>query len=352
MKSTSLFLSIVVFFYSCKEQPNTAQTQSVIGTGQMPAMARDNSGNLHLVYGTDDSIMYTFSSDNGISFSAPFLIHVLPELAASHSRGPQVTASVKGLTVTACNKQGDIFSYLKDDSGIWKAGARVNDADTVSKEGLMALSADGHVTFAVWLDLRDKHNKIFGAKSTDGGITWSANKMIYSSPDTTVCECCKPSVAVSGEHVYVMFRNWLNGNRDMYLIQSTDEGNTFSPAQKLGNGSWALNGCPMDGGGLAVSKDGIPQTVWRRQSKIYAAIPGAIEKEIGEGKGCTIETVNGKNIYAWSDGNGDIICLLPGGIKKTIGKGKLPILKPVSKNEIICVWQQDNNIKSTLISLI
>ena len=76
-----------------------------------------------------------------------------------------------------------------------------------------------------------------------------------------------------------------------------------------------------------------------------------IEKEIGEGKGCTIETVNGKNIYAWSDGNGDIICLMPDGIKKTLGKGKLPVLKPASNNEIICVWQQDNNIKSTLISL-
>jgi hypothetical protein len=47
--------------------------------------------------------------------------------------------------------------------------------------------------------------------------------MIYTSPDSTVCECCKPNVAMKGNNVYVMFRNWLHGNRDLYLIQSSDE---------------------------------------------------------------------------------------------------------------------------------
>jgi Neuraminidase (sialidase) len=95
--------------------------------------------------------------------------------------------------------------------------------------------------------LRDKHNKIFGAKSTDGGKTWGKNIMIYASPDTTVCECCKPSVVMKGNNIYVMFRNWLNGNRDLHIIQSTDIGLNFGQAQKLGAGSWTLNGCPMDG---------------------------------------------------------------------------------------------------------
>ena len=107
----------------------------------------------------------------------------------------------------------------------------------------------------------------------------------------------------------------------------------------------------MDGGGIAVNKNGEAQTVWRRENKIFAAVPGAAEKEIGEGKGCTIETVNGKNMYAWSDNNGDIICLLPDGTKKVIGKGSLPLLKSVTDDEVICVWQQENNIKSVVISL-
>src|SRR5678816_3462823 len=138
--------------------------------------------------------------------------------------------------------------------------------------------------------------------------------MIYASPDTTVCECCKPSVAMKGNEVYVMFRNWLNGNRDLYLVHSSDGGNTFGQAQKLGNESWALNGCPMDGGGLVINKNGNPETVWRRHNKIYASEPGKPEKEIGEGRNCTIESVNGKNVYAWTE-TGEVIILKPQGMK-------------------------------------
>lgn len=175
--------------------------------------------------------------------------------------------------------------------------------------------------------------------------------LVYKSPDSTVCECCKPSVAMQGSNVYVMFRNWLNGNRDLYLIQSNDNGKTFGNAQKLGAGSWQLNGCPMDGGGLAIAKDGTPQTVWRRQNKIYADVPGTAEKEIGEGKGCSIEIANGKNIYAWSDNNGNIVCLFPNGSQRMLGKGILPVMKAVTDDEVICVWQNEREIKSATLDL-
>ena len=87
--------------------------------------------------------------------------------------------------------------------------------------------------FVVWLDLRgNKRNKIYGANSNDGGRSWSQNILIYTSPDTTVCECCKPSVAMQGNNVYVMFRNWLNGNRDLYVIQSSNGGTSFAQARR------------------------------------------------------------------------------------------------------------------------
>ena len=106
----------------------------------------------------------------------------------------------------------------------------------------------------------------------------------------------------------------------------------------------------MDGGSLALDDNGSVQTVWRRQLKIYFCEPGKEEKEIGEGRGCNIETVNGKNIYAWSE-KGDIVCLLPDGSSKTIGKGSLPLLRSVSKDEVICVWQNNTQIESYALHL-
>lgn len=338
-----------MLFTACKNQGQQESPDSVIiGKGEMPNATNDDAGNLLVVFGSGDSIMYSSSVDKGESFSEPVLISILPDLAASHMRGPQIAASSNGLTIIACNKAGDIFSYNKADSGNWTKAGRVNDVETVAKENLIALNGDGQTLYAVWLDLRDKHNKIFGARSDNGGKSWLKNVMIYTSPDATVCECCKPSVVIKGNNVYVMFRNWLNGNRDLHLIQSVDGGLTFSNAQKLGNESWALKGCPMDGGGLIVQGNNV-QTVWSRKGKIYTCEPGKPEKEIGEGKGCTLEIVNGKNVYAWTE-KGEVVCLLPQ-IKKTMGKGRSPVIKAIGKQQVMCIWENENEIHSAILNL-
>jgi hypothetical protein len=345
MKTVFLIFIIAFVFTACRN--NNSDT---IGAGQMPNVARDNSGNIHLAYGSGDSILYSYSPDNGKSFSSSSVVSVLPKLAASHMRGPQIAATSNGLVITACNDMGDIFSFTKDQSGKWSQPVKINDVDTIAKENLMALSADGNNAFAVWLDLREGHNRIYGAKSIDGGKSWSKNSLVYASPDTTVCECCKPSVVVKGNNIFVMFRNWLNGNRDLYLVQSSDGGNSFGQAKKLGNGGWALNGCPMDGGGLVINKNGYAETVWNRKGTIYACEPGKEEKKLGEGKNCTMESVNGKNVYAWVE-NGNVIVLKPQGMKKNLGKGQLPILKAVNNEHILCVWENDKQIHKAVLEL-
>ncbi len=218
--------------------------------------------------------MYVFSKD-GKSYTAPALVAVLPKLAASATRGPQIAAVSGGVIIIAGDKPGNIYFYRKEKLGKWSNAKRVNDINETSKEGLMSLSADGLNVYAIWLGVNDpKGQSLYGAGSADGGNTWRKNIIVYASPSGTVCECCKPSVVVKGNKVYAMFRNYLNGNRNLYLIESSDGGKHFAQAQKLGNGSWKLNGCPMDGGGLAINKDGQIQTVWRRESKIYSAEPG------------------------------------------------------------------------------
>lgn len=341
---------VLCILFACNEKKAVTKTDFVIASGQMPNIAKDKAGHLHLAYGMGDSIMYTYSSDKSNSFSSPSVIAILPDLFSFVSRGPQISATDKGVIVTACTSEGNIYSYYKDNEG-WKQGARINDVDTVAKEGLMALSADGENAFAVWLDLREtKRNKIYGANSSDGGKTWSKNVMIYTSPDTSVCECCKPSVAMHGDNVYVMFRNWLNGNRDLYVIHSSDGGTSFGQAQKLGTGSWKLNGCPMDGGGLTIHKNGEVQTVWKREAGIYTAMPGLPEKKIGEGRGCTLETVNNKNVYAWTE-NGNVVFMKAEGQKEVIGKGSQPVLKALNDDRVLCVWEKDKQLHASVLEL-
>jgi hypothetical protein len=104
-----LIFACAICLCACKdEKPNVVS--SVIVSGQMPNIAKDTLGNIHMVYGNGDSILYSYSSNMGKTFSAPTLIAVLSKLAASHTRGPQIAATTNGLAVTACNDLGDIFS--------------------------------------------------------------------------------------------------------------------------------------------------------------------------------------------------------------------------------------------------
>jgi len=90
--------------------------------------------------------------------------------------------------------------------------------------------------------------------------------------------------------------------------------------------------------------------VWRREKKIYTGNTNQQETAIGEGKGCTIESVNGKNILAWVE-DGEIVILKPGGIKETIGDGSMPVLKAIDDHQVLCVWEKEKEIYSKIIAL-
>ncbi|MEJ7682119.1 MAG: hypothetical protein WKG06_30570 [Segetibacter sp.] len=152
MKSIKLFL-VSFFFFSLNYSQNIENKDIIIANGHMPNLAKDKSNNIHLVYGSGDSIMYLFSKD-GKTFTPPALIAVLPNLFASAMRGPQIAATANGIIVTACTNKGNIFSYKKDISGKWTKALKVNDVDEVAKEALMALSADGQNAYAVWLAVK------------------------------------------------------------------------------------------------------------------------------------------------------------------------------------------------------
>src|SRR5687767_675140 len=108
MKAFLILLGCGLFINFHSSLPIKKET--IIANGQMPNVVRDKTGLLHLVYGTGDSIMYLYSRDGGKSFLQPSLVSMIPKLAASHTRGPQIAVTANGLLITACTSSGDIFS--------------------------------------------------------------------------------------------------------------------------------------------------------------------------------------------------------------------------------------------------
>lgn len=320
--------------------------------GEAPSLAA-GEGKVYMAFASHDSIFYCISADKGNSFSIPLLAAVLPKIGVGGGRGPQIISVKNRLLIAASDNAGNIFTFIKKKDAIgWQKGGKINDVPEMAKECFVSLAANNNgEVYAVWLDLRDdKRNKIVGAKSGDAGRTWSRNKIIYRSPDSTVCECCKPSVAMKGQAVVVMFRNWLNGNRDLYIIQSNDGGITFGRAQKLGEGSWKLNGCPMDGGGLVMNSNHTIQTVWRRQGTVYSCEAGKTENMIATGKQCVIAGNNGNTFIAYMN-NGKVYCQKPDGKEVELGSGGNPrLVSMAATGSALCAWENDGKVMHAVLA--
>lgn len=335
----------------------SAKAQSVtvpqkVASGHLPVVVADAAGTLHLVYGQDSTIYYATAKNQTASFFSPDKVAILPNLVAGAKRGPQVAVTTQFVVITAVNRQGDVFAYsFNRATNQWSPAVRINDVPQTAKEGFQAVAGTGSGTFhTAWLDLRDdKKNKIVGATSRDGGRTWSTNQVIYHSPEGTVCECCKVSIAAQDNNVYIQFRNWLDGARNLYLAHSADGGKTYAAARKLGTGNWKLLACPMDGGAVVVSASGQPLTTWRRENTLYTCAPGEPEKPITTGRNVTLASATAKPLLAWDEG-GNVWLKSADDSAILVGKGQMPSVAVTGKTAL-CVWELDGQVMMNSVPL-
>lgn len=312
-----------------------------------------------LAYGEGKAIYFTASHDRGRTFSTPVKVVEAAVLPLSRHRGPRIALSRNTIIITAVAgsapdvgphahglpSDGDLLVWRSTDDGrTWSAGKPINDVRGSASEGLHALAADGTgVLLAVWLDKRDpKGTEVYASRSTDEGATWSKNVALYRSPDGSVCQCCHPSAVLAPDgRALVMWRNALGGARDMYLATSQD-GLKFSTPVKLGDGTWQINACPMDGGGLAASRE-TTLTAWRRESSIFVAEPGRPERRVGTGKDVAV-ALNGRSEYAaWSNG-AKVEFWHDGAVSLLSPAGAFPTLCSLPSGGVLAAWEENGGI--------
>lgn len=339
----ALWLSVV-----CSVNPAPAFTakEKILSDGSQPQVAIDPNDIIRVVYGQNDKIYCLESADNGSNFSKPVLVGQITDMHLGMSRGPQLASSRRYSVITAMDKSGNIHWFRLDhSSGKWAKMGLINDRAGSAPEGLMHLAADGNDHFyAVWLDMRTGgHNQIYFSDLSPNATRWCANKLLYKSPDGHVCECCQPHIAVNGTEVSVMFRNWLNGSRDLYLLTSHNSGVSFAGPQKIGMGTWKLNGCPMDGGGLVVNPASV-QTTWQRRGSVYYCKPGQAEIGLGSGRESTIAGTGSQTVIGYQSRDTLKVVNLANRKSQAVGTGEFIKLAVLQNRNVICVWERNNKI--------
>jgi len=318
-------------------------------TGTQPQLAASGA-QVYLAFGAGDVVSVARSTDGGATFDAPVALPPAGKLALGAHRGPRIAVTRDAVLVASIAGQkgggadGDVRLYRSTDQGrTWSAPTIVNSVPGAAREGLHGLAANAAGVVAIaWLDLRQKGTRIYATVSRDHGVTWRET-LVYAAP-TGVCECCHPSVAVGDDgRVAVMFRNHLEDRRDMYVIESRD-GAVFAPPVKQGAGSWPLEACPMDGGGLAIDAAGT-YAVWRRETTIFASTTTAgasqsgPEQLIGTGRDPVVSQIDRAPDVAWIL-DGGVVLRQAGKPVAALGPGRFASLLALPAHTVVAFEQQ------------
>ncbi|MFM7864823.1 MAG: sialidase family protein, partial [Planctomycetaceae bacterium] len=366
------FPTMLMLLATCLADAALSAESQMIASGNgaaaplQPQCAIDPAGRVHVIFGTGNEIWYCQSLDNSTEFTKPRLAFSVPNLSLGMRRGPRIVALKKHLVITAIGgpqgkgRDGDILAWSSQDQGQnWKGPYRVNDVEASAREGLHAMAGGQpdpgqplEAVWTVWLDLRNKRTEICAARSDDGGLTWGPNRVLYTNPEKSVCECCHPSVAMDGKKVHVLFRNSLGGNRDMYLLSSADGGRTFAAAVPVSQSHWKLNACPMDGGMVAGAAGKVPTAVWRREGNVFRGVVGEPEQLLGPGDQPWIAASGDGPCLAWTSGKTRNLMLqrpqatTPELVAREAG---FPVLASAANgSRTVLVWEQRQSDRQTV----
>lgn len=311
---------------------------------RQPQVTSGGDGNAYVVFGSEGKIEFAPLRD-GEKTLTPTQIGELPKLALGRRRGPRITVCGDRLTVTAISHEdGMLHCWSSPDRGkTWSKQEPLNTVATSAREGLHAMASDGRgLACVAWLDLRNGGMELWCRTSTDGGATWQPETRIYASPDGHICQCCHPSLAISPKgEIAAMWRNTLGEARDMWMSISRDGGKTFGTAEKLGTGTWKINGCPMDGGALTFANDGKPIAVWRREKAIYRSTTPGTEDRLSEAatQPVIVTTTQG-HLIAWEENSGVMLKRGNDAPQSLTAQGRSPVLAVLAQNKgTIAVWE-------------
>ena len=174
-------------------------------------------------------IYYKRSQDEGSNWGADLQLTNAPAL----STFPSVTVSGSIVHVVWYDlRDGNYEIYHKrstDGGTSWDSDTRLTNDDALS--GYPSVSVSGSTVHVVWHDDRDLSWDIYYKRSTDGGVSWTADTQLTDDPESSQ----HPSITVSGPIVHIVWFDDRDGNAEIYYKRSTDGGISWGTDTRLTN---------------------------------------------------------------------------------------------------------------------
>ena len=186
---------------------------------------------------SDSEIFFAYSNDGGITFSTPKNISNNTGLSAF----PQIAVSgsnVYAVWYDETSGNGDIFFAASTDFGLtFSTPINISNNEGDSSfgprfgESAGEIEVSGNNVYVVWKDNTPGNYEIFIAVSIDAGQTFGPPKNISNNGGISEFQ----EIAILGQNVYVVWSDTTPGNPDIFITSSTDAGQTFGPPKNISN---------------------------------------------------------------------------------------------------------------------
>ena len=246
----------------------TNDTSESIGTYNNAKWIAANGNKIHIVWRDMRSgfneVYYKRTTDNGLSWSNDYKIND----AQSECFGPSVAVSGRNVYIVwsdSRNAAEDIY-YIKSTNwgNTWGPNIRLTNTPFVS--GDPVISCSGSNINICWTDLRDGNAEIYFKNSSDEGVSWSNDVRLTNAPSVSQF----PSLAQNSLTLHVVWDDWRDGqNKDIFYKRSSDGGLTWSADILLSNTPLTVWGQTISVAGLNVHVAYMVQTSVSRFEIFY-----------------------------------------------------------------------------------
>jgi hypothetical protein len=280
IKPACFIAALALVIGGCRQSPdrNMAEVLPIITdttiSSSCPFLSNDNNGGLVMSWvkennDTDAILCYSVlnEEDNNVPQT-----YEIPASRGVHPHGenlPKVVCKPDGTLIAMWgirnpkpnNKYSGLVSYAvsKNGGNDWSEAVPLA-SDTASYDQRyfdMEVLPSGEVA-AIWLDSRLKSGK--EGSTLFYAVTGADNRFAAERPIAeSCCPCCRTDLFVDGKgNIHAAFRDIIQDSiRDMVHMVSTDQGKTFSSAERISIDNWAVDGCPHTGPAMAENKSGL-----------------------------------------------------------------------------------------------